>query len=145
MPNRTDEQIVILDSPQISLYQEPAFPLVVLEFNGYATSDVYRKGISALLHQTEKDNINHWLIHCSKGCSITTDDQYWTANEVVPKIAHDLKLHKIAIIEPEDVFTRVSMMSLFEKLGNMSKTEIQFFEKEQNARNWLKNDTDFTF
>lgn len=144
MPERTYEQITILDSQQISLYQELPLPLIVLEFKGYATSDVYRKGVSALLKQTQKENINHWLIKCRKGCSITTDDQYWTANEIVPKIAHDLKLDKIAIIEPEDVFTRVSMMSLFEQLGNMTQIEIQFFEKEQNARNWLLNDSDFT-
>ena len=145
MPDRPEDQIAIVESHQLSIFKEPALPLAVLEFNGYVTSDLYRKAVSALLHQSEKEEIGYWLINCSNGCSISTEDQEWTINEVVPKIAQELTLQQIAILEPQSIFTRINLINLFDKLSRISPIEIQFFEKETNARNWLTENTHLDF
>ncbi|WP_299820423.1 hypothetical protein [uncultured Pontibacter sp.] len=145
MPDQTTEHITVINSEKLKIHKEPPLPLAVLTLSGYTKSETYKKGINLLLEQTKKDNISHWLINCAKGCSISSEDHWWTSNEIMPAVSEELDLRKIAIIESKNIFNRLSLMALFDNLDSEAQVEIQFFELERNARNWLLENSDLDF
>ncbi|GAB3203227.1 hypothetical protein ABID22_000967 [Pontibacter aydingkolensis] len=145
MADQTKEQIDIIDSSQLRVHVEPALSLAVLTFNGCARSDHYKTGVTAVLNLLKEEKLHRVLINCGSGCSIKDEDLDWTFEKVVPEIARGPDLKKVAIIESPNINSRISLMSLFEKLVMNTDIEIQFFEKEKNARSWISEDSNLDF
>jgi hypothetical protein len=143
MSDSTNDQLIIYDSPFYKVLEEPSSHLAIVLFNGMPLSENYRKGIDLLLEHSKQDNILSWLILCRDGCKISIEDQHWTAAILKSKIASKLKLQKIAVIESIDFQDRVNLMSLAEIINSISQIDIQFFEKEINARAWLSSEDEF--
>jgi hypothetical protein len=136
-------QITIFNSSRFKVFKEPDCHLAIVVFKGMPSSNVYQEGINLLIKATKEAGIHQWLIYCRDGCEITTDDQHWTTQVLTPKLANDLSLKKVAVIESKNIQDRVNLMSLAEILNKQSKMDIQFFELEHNARNWLALGCDF--
>ncbi|MEJ8800650.1 hypothetical protein [Pontibacter sp. H249] len=144
MADHTEEQVVV-ESQYYSLLKEPANHLAILLFHSETTPDAFRKSMHLLLEQSKKYSISNWLIFCGKRCCFTTDDIHWTEDEVVPRVVKELELQRIAIVESPEHVDRFNLMALFDALSSISETDIQFFEKEKNARTWLREDSNLNF
>ena len=134
---------IIYDSESFRVLKEVSHNLVVVIFEGIPTSEAYQEGINLLLEHSKKDNICKWILDCKKGCAISNDDQYWTSKVITHKIANELNLQRIAVIEPNDSQDRVNLITLAEMINKFTPIDIQFFEKEYNARSWLSTGCDF--
>mgnify|MGYP005753941341 CR=1 FL=1 len=143
-PSGTHKMLLTL--PEVSIYKEQDTSLLIFEADGIVPSEAYRKSMATLLQETHAGDSNNWLIICKNDTYISPEDREWTASTVVSKIVGELNLQKIAIVEPVNIFTRISLMQMMERLSSASsRIEVQFFEKKHNARNWLNDNNQLDF
>lgn len=146
MPDLPGSHNVLLNLPEVSIYKEQDTSLLIFEADGIVPSEAYRKGMATLLHETHAGDSNNWLIICKNDTYISPEDREWTASTVVNKIVDELNLQKIAIVEPVNIFTRISLIQMMERLSSASSDiEVQFFEKKHNACSWLNENNQLDF
>lgn len=143
MSELAHEQITVIDTEEISVYKVPSQNLAILVFESPSGNNGYQERFKDFIALSAREGIQLWLIKCSDKCSIDTTDQLWIETEVIPAIINNLKLQKIAVLEAVNNCDLINLMELCQILSDASDVEIQFFEIEENARQWLQQGTNF--
>lgn len=112
--------------------------LVKTKWLEFAPSAEYRKILSTLLRLQKKQKIRKWLADYSDAKVVRPVDQKWTIEEWGPAFFSAPHLHCVAIVNPKDVFGKISLDAIMRQINLVEHSvEVCFFDELEEATSWL--------
>lgn len=121
----------------VTIYVDRAQYLARAVWNGFLSSENYRSGSQICINLIYNQNISKWLADNRKMKAIRKQDQEWTVEHMVPKLARS-PLRKMATIVSEDIFNQMAVESMFTRSSDLINFEHHYFKDEITALIWLK-------
>jgi len=118
-----------------NIYFDGSIHSVVMEWTGYATSTQFREGTELMLETLVLNKASKVLAEIREMTIIGMEDQQWLQNDFLPR-AINAGFKAIAIIRPESYFNKVAVETVSYKIDS-EKLMIRFFDKSEEARQWL--------
>lgn len=107
-------------------------------FSGFLTSDRFKE-IANELHDIRKKNFSSKQLNNISDMKVLTQDvQKWLNDVWFPK-AKVTGLKHFAFVIPKDVFGKMSMESANADTKTTAGIEIQYFDDDNKAKEWLKS------
>jgi len=110
---------------------------VVMEWDGYATSQQFKEGTELMLNTLIKHQSVKVLADIKDMVLIGMEDQQWLDTQFIPR-AIKFGFKAVAIVKPDNYFNRVAVETVVDKIGS-DKLTIRFFDAVAEAREWLKS------
>jgi hypothetical protein len=123
-------------SEAYTVYFDKENQLVVMEWNGYATSRQFRDGTELMLNTLIQHKATKVLADIREMKIIGMEDQQWLENDFLPR-ATRFGFRTLAIIQPKAYFNKVAVEAVSYKVDK-DKLAIKFFEEPATALEWLK-------
>jgi len=120
-----------------NIYFDRKINAVVMEWDGYATSNQFKEGTELMLNTLIKHNCVKVLADIKDMVLIGMEDQQWLDQHFLPR-AIEFGFKAIAIIRPEHYFNKVAVESISYKVDK-DKLAINFFDNVDEAKAWLKS------
>lgn len=121
-----------------NIYFDSDIEIVVMQWNGYATSSQFRKGTELMLKTLVENICKKVLADIRNMVLIAMDDQRWLEDYFLPK-AINAGFSEIAIIKPTSYFNKVAVETVSYKMDK-EKLRIDFFDSEDEATQWILRD-----
>jgi hypothetical protein len=118
-----------------NVYFDANINAVVMEWNGYATSEQFKQGTELMLNVLIQNKASKVLADITDMTLIGSEDQLWVENHFLPR-ATNFGFKAIAIIKPRSYFNKVAVESISYKV-NKDKLTINFFDNKEDATEWL--------
>lgn len=118
-----------------NIYFEEATNFVVMEWDGYATSDQFREGTELMLNTLIKNNAAKVLADIKDMVLIGLEDQKWLESNFLPR-AIKFGFKAIALVRPENYFNKVAVESISFKI-DQKKLKMNVFDSLEEAKLWL--------
>ena len=119
-----------------NIYFDETVNAVVMEWDGYATSNQFKEGTELMLNTLIQNNAVKVLADLKDMVLIGMEDQQWLDTHFLPR-AIKFGFKAIAIIKPDNYFNKVAVESISYKVDK-AKLAINFFDNVTEAREWLK-------
>ncbi len=110
---------------------------VVMEWDGYATSQQFKEGTELMLNTLIQNNAFKVLADIKDMVLIAMEDQQWLHTHFLPR-AIKFGFKAIAIIKPDNYFNKIAVESISYKVDK-EKLAINFFDNALEAKEWLKS------
>ena len=110
---------------------------VVMEWDGYATSQQFKEGTELMLNTLIKHQSVKVLADIKDMVLIGMEDQQWLDTQFIPR-AIKFGFKAVAIVKPDNYFNRVAVETVADKIGS-DKLTIRFFDAVAEAKEWLKS------
>ena len=110
---------------------------VVMEWNGYFTSEQFRLGTEFMLEMLRQHKANKVLALIQDMVLIGMEDQQWLEKEFLPR-AIDAGFKACALLTPKHYFNKVAVENVTYKI-DQQKLRVSLFNAEEEARNWLRS------
>src|SRR5688572_16808376 len=94
-----------------TIYFDARLQSVVMRWNGYATSNQFRTGTEAMLHQLKEHKSGKVLADIRHMAIIAMEDQQWLVNDFLPR-AYSSGFNCIAIVSPEAYFNKIAIQNI---------------------------------
>lgn len=117
------------------IYPDKASGLIVMDWEGYATSAQFREGTETMLNLLIEQRANKVLANIQNMVLIGMEDQKWMETNFLPR-AIRFGFKACAIVKPIHYFNKVAVETISFKVEK-DKLEIQFFDTPEEAREWL--------
>jgi hypothetical protein len=128
--------MIMKTSAQVyNIYYDASSECIVMDWNGYATSEQFRQGTEEMLQLLIRYKVHKVLADSFDMVLISSADQDWIYNNFLPR-AIDKGFKAIALVRPESYFNYVALESLNYRIGN-DKISIRMFDKIDDAKHWL--------
>jgi hypothetical protein len=127
---------MITSSEVYNIYFDEEMQSVVMEWDGYATSEQFKAGTELMLNTLIKNNSVKVLADIKDMVLIGMEDQEWLNTHFLPR-AIGFGFNAIAIIRPDFYFNKVAVESISYKVDK-DKLTISFFDNMIDAKEWLK-------
>ncbi len=124
----TDQQIY-------HIFYDPEAGIVVMEWDGYATSTQFREGTEMMLQMLVKHKATKVLGDIRNMVLIGLEDQKWLETDFLPR-AIQQGFTAIAMLRPAHYFNQVAVETVSYKVDK-DKLSIQFFDSREKAIEWL--------
>jgi hypothetical protein len=119
------------------IYPDKASGLIVMDWEGYATSAQFREGTETMLNLLIEQRVNKVLANIQNMVLIGMEDQQWMETNFLPR-AIRFGLKACAIVKPIHYFNKVAVETISFKVEK-DKLEIQFFDTPEEAKEWLNS------
>jgi hypothetical protein len=119
-----------------NIYFDEAINAVIMEWDGYATSNQFKEGTELMLNTLIQNNAVKVLADIKDMILIGMEDQQWLDTHFLPR-ATKFGFKAIAIIKPDNYFNKVAVESISYKVDK-NKLAINFFDNVEEAKAWLK-------
>ena len=124
-------------NPEVySIYFDEELGAVVMEWDGYATSQQFREGTELMLNTLIQHKATKVLADVKDMVLIGQEDQQWLLGHFLPR-AIEFGFKSIAMVRPDYYFNKVAVESVSYKV-DQDKLGIHFFDTVEEAREWLK-------
>jgi ribonuclease HII len=118
-----------------NIYFDKEIDSVVMDWDGYATSEQFKEGTELMLDTLIKNKANKVLADIKDMVLIGREDQIWLDENFLPR-AIKAGFKAIALIKPDSYFNKVAVESISYKVDK-DKLAINFFDNIREARQWL--------
>jgi len=118
------------------IYFDEEIKAVVMEWDGYATSQQFKVGTELMLDTLMANNCFKVLADIKDMVLIGMEDQQWLNTHFLPKAIH-FGFKAVAMIKPDNYFNKVAVESVSYKVDK-DKLQINFFDNVDEAKNWLQ-------
>jgi len=119
-----------------NIYFDAGLETVIMEWNGYATTNQFREGTELMLNTLIHHKCSKVLADIRHMTLIGMDDQQWMERDFLPR-AIKFGFKRIAIITPNSYFNKVAVENISYKIDK-EKLNIHFFESLEDGKTWLK-------
>lgn len=134
--------------PYIDIQYNPNLQLVQCQWLRSLSSVEYRKGMQYVCSFIEKNPTVSWIIDATRLIAPNMSDQKWTS-EILGHCISKVKLRKIALILPDDLFSEVVAEKINLKVMQMISDPIKImcFNDFEKGMNWVlsNNETEGLF
>jgi hypothetical protein len=117
------------------IYYDQATGIVVMNWNGYATSEQFREGTETMLALLLANNAGKVLGNIKEMVIIGREDQLWLENIFLPR-AIKFGFKAAAFVKPDHYFNKVAVEEFTHKV-DPEKLAINFFDTAAEAKEWL--------
>ncbi len=121
--------------PVYKVYFDEVAGIVVMEWNGYATTEQFRNGTELMLNELIRNKCSKVLANVKSMTLISSEDQKWLQELFLPRAIH-FGFGALAILKPDSYFNKVAVEAISDKISKELK--IGFFDDAESAVNWLK-------
>lgn len=118
------------------IYHEPSLNAVVMEWDGYSTSDQFKEGTELMLNTLVQNQTYKVLADIKDMVLIGMEDQKWLEKDFLPR-AINFGFKAIAIITPDHYFNKVAVESISYKVDK-EKLTLCFFDNIEEAKEWIR-------
>ena len=118
------------------VFYDDTLGAVVMDWDGYATSEQFRKGTELMLETLIQNKTGKVLADIKDMILIGQEDQQWLEIYFLPQ-AIDAGLSAVAMIRPDSYFNNVAIETISGKIDK-AKLALRFFGNKAEAVNWLK-------
>ena len=119
-----------------NIYFDKETDAVVMEWDGYTTSNQFKEGTELMLNTLIQNNARKVLADIKDMILIGYEDQKWLETQFLPR-AIQFGFKAIAIIRPDSYFNKMAVETISYKI-DADKLTINFFDNTEEARAWLK-------
>ena len=119
-----------------NIYFDKEINSVVMEWDGYATSNQFKEGTELMLNTLIQNNSFKVLADIKDMILIGMEDQQWLDTHFLPR-ALKFGFKAIAIIKPDNYFNKIAVESISYKVDK-EKLSINFFDNVLEAKEWLE-------
>ena len=109
---------------------------VVMEWNGYSTSNQFRQGTELMLNTLIQNKCSKVLADIEDMTIIGMEDLKWLETDFLPR-AIKFGFKTIAIITPTSYFNKVAIESVSYKIDR-EKLKVAFFNSTNEGTEWIK-------
>jgi hypothetical protein len=120
-----------------NIYFDEKLNSVIMEWNGYATSEKFKEGTELMLNLLVKHNANKVLADIKNMTLIGSEEQKWLEKSFIPR-AIEFGFKAVAMIKPDNYFNKVAVETVSYKV-NKEKLNISFFDNVTEAKEWLSS------
>jgi hypothetical protein len=124
------------NTEEYTIYFDKEINAVVMEWDGYATSNQFKEGTELMLNTLIQNNSFKVLADIKDMILIGLEDQQWLDIYFLPR-AIKFGFKAIAIIKPDSYFNKVAVENISYKVDK-DKLAINFFDNVPDAKAWLK-------
>ena len=118
------------------IYFDSDIDVVVMDWDGYATSEQFKQGTELMLNTLIQNNCKKVLADIKDMVIIGMEDQEWLNNHFIPR-ATEFGFKALAIVQSKHYFNKVAVESISYKVDK-EKLTINFFDNLIEARTWLQ-------
>lgn len=122
-------------SATYNIYFDNDLGYVIMEWNGYATSNEFKEGTELMLNTLILNKSSKVLANVKDMVLIGTEDQEWLNTTFIPR-ATKFGFKSIAIVKPNHYFNKVAVESISYKVDK-DKLAIHIFDTLSEAKEWL--------
>jgi hypothetical protein len=123
------------ESKVYNIYPDTESGMVIMDWDGYATSEQFREGTETMLNILIENRFNKVLADVKDMVLIGMDDQKWMETSFLPR-AIRFGFKACAIVRPNSYFNKVAVETISFKV-DQEKLQINFFETFDEAKAWL--------
>lgn len=123
------------NAPYLTIHRDDVYNCVWMEWKKFVKGPGYRNGLDKGLELAISMNTTRWLADLRKMNVVDPDDQSWSNDNWFPRALKG-GIENIAIIMPQDVFAKMSVDSIMEKVP-ASMVKVRYFERLEMGQNWL--------
>ena len=129
-----------LENKVYNIYPDMDARVIIMDWEGYATSDQFREGTETMLNLLIEQRVHKALANIRDMTLIGMEDQKWMETNFLPR-AIRFGFKACAIVNPTSYFNKVAVEAISFKVEK-EKLLISFFDTPEEAKNWL-NSLDF--
>ncbi|HMK03722.1 MAG TPA: hypothetical protein VK489_06005 [Ferruginibacter sp.] len=118
-----------------NIYFDKELDAVIMEWNGYATSNQFREGTELMLNVLIQNETSKVLADIRDMVLIGMDDQKWLESNFLPR-AIKFGFKEIAIVKPRSYFNKVAVETVSYKVDKENLV-INFFDSLEEGRRSL--------
>jgi len=118
-----------------NIYPDTISNMIVMDWEGYATSEQFREGTETMLDLLIEQRMNKVLANIRTMVLIDTVDQKWMGTHFLPR-AIRFGFKACAIVTPTSYFNKVAVETISFK-AEKEKLQIQFFDTAEEGKIWL--------
>jgi len=118
------------------VYFDDDLQAIVMEWNGYATSNEFREGTELMLNTLIQHRCSRVLADIREMTLIGQEDQKWVEHIFLPR-AKKFGFTEIAIVRPKAYFNKVAVETLSDKISRETFT-LNVFDSLEEAKSWLQ-------
>lgn len=118
-----------------NVYYDELLKCVVMQWQGYATSNEFREGTELMLNTLISNKCSGVLADISKMVIISQEDQRWLETNFLPRAVR-FGFKKIALIKPASYFNKVAIETINSKI-NKDQLTLEIFDNVDDAKSWL--------
>ncbi|MES1181922.1 MAG: STAS/SEC14 domain-containing protein [Flavobacterium sp.] len=119
-----------------NIYFDRSANIVVMEWDGYATSRQFREGTELMLNTLIKHDTGKVLADVKDMLMIGMEDQQWLVADFLPR-AIKFGFKAIAIVKPDYYFNKVAIESISDRMNE--GLALKIFDTVEQAKLWLEN------
>jgi hypothetical protein len=120
-----------------NIYFEAESGFVVMDWDGYATSDQFKEGTETMLNILIENRASKVLADIKDMTIIAMEDQKWLEASFLPR-AIRFGFKACAIVRPLSYFNKVAVETISFKVDK-EKLLINIFDTAEEARAWLNS------
>lgn len=118
-----------------NIYFDEALDAVVMEWDGYATSEQFREGTELMLNTLIKHKASKVLADIKDMVLIGLEDQKWMDRYFLPR-AIKFGFKVVAILRPQSYFNKIAIESISFKV-DQEQLKLSLFDNLEEAKDWL--------
>ena len=125
-----------MDTPYLTVHWNEEIKCVWMEWKKFVKGAGFRNGLDKGLELIIAKESSKWLADLTRLKVVDMEDQEWSNNDWFPR-AIEGGIQWMAIVVPEDIFAKMSVNSIMEKVPTMQLT-VHYFDSLHEAEDWLR-------
>ena len=131
----------VFDKDYVTISYDPRQKLVKTTWHGFVNSREYREVLDFSLDFFKNNEVLYSFSDNRQMKAIRPVDQEYTNEHFLPEFFKVATIKKSAVIISEDVFNRMATDSMLVKANDFIKFDMRYFDTEEEAMKWLKEDS----
>ncbi|WP_157593161.1 hypothetical protein [Rufibacter tibetensis] len=123
--------------PYLHLETDRLHHSLVLHWNGFVPSEVYRDGLMEAIQDSRKEGIQSWVMNMKHMKVIRQADQEWTLSTWFPQFQL-LGVKRLAFVVSDDIFNQMAVSSMIATIRPRFHAELEYFQELDSAVRWAQ-------
>lgn len=125
------------ESNVYNIYPDVEGRMIVMDWEGYATSAQFREGTETMLNLLIEQRVHKVLGNIRNMVLIGAEDQKWMEVNFLPR-AIRFGFKACALVTPTNYFNKIAVQTI-SFMAEKEKLQIQLFDTAEEAKQWLEN------
>jgi hypothetical protein len=127
------------ENPFSGLSYEPTTAGIIFTYKRFGTSEEFRSAWTMAAELAYAKRVYKWVFHSLRMEMLRPADQDWFIEVMVPRMNEVAQQPlQVAVVIPESVFAKLSVMNIAKAVKENQDAVFQFFATEEQALAWLK-------
>jgi hypothetical protein len=127
---------IYYQAPGLTLSFDPERLIAYAVWSGFLSSHEFQEASLQCIELIEEKGIIRWFADNRKMKAIRQADQQWFLENIMPRMLQS-SLLRMATLVSEDIFNKMAVEQLLQRVGHIDQLVLRDFEEEKEALFWL--------